>query len=220
MQIASGLNFLHHHSVIHNDLTLTNILIDKNFNIKITDFGGSTIIEGEKLVGDVQENKYYKPKDRVELNQKPKSSHDIYSYGVCLYTAINGYEDTNYFYQSCEDNVSHKLFEKVSFKYNNLKDESKKNGDQVSEEVNEENDLQARILYKLYETFSKCCLSDKSKRSDANELLENLENFIDIVVTRKRLSEMIFYIEKRFSMKNFKYNHNWVDIVQTVSSNF
>ena len=218
MQIANGLNFLHDHSVIHNDLTLGNILIDKNFHFKIIDFGGSTIIEGKKLVGDVQENIYYKPKERVELNKDPEPSHDIYSYGVCLFTAINGYEDTRYFYQSCEDNVAHKFYEKVTIKYNKLRYKNEKNGDQVFEEDNEKNVLQARILYKLYETFSKCCLSDKSKRSDAKELSENFENFINTVVTRERLSEMISYIEKLFSMKNFKFNYNWVDIIETVSS--
>ena len=220
MQIASGLNFLHHHSVIHNDLTLTNILIDKNFNIKITDFGGSTIIEGEKLVGDVQENKYYKPKERVELNQKPKPSHDIYSYGVCLYTAINGYEDTNYFYESCRNDVRHELFEKVYLKYHVLKNEKSlsdsSNAVQVCGEVDEDNELQAQILYRLYEIFSSCCLVDDKKRSSANELFDNLETFIDEVVTGETLLDMNLEVEKQFTMKSFKYSQEWVDILQTV----
>ena len=40
--IINGLNYLHKRNVIHRDITPDNIMIDKNNNIKITDFGIST----------------------------------------------------------------------------------------------------------------------------------------------------------------------------------
>jgi serine/threonine protein kinase len=40
--IINGLNYLHKRNVIYRDITPDNIMIDKNNNIKITDFGIST----------------------------------------------------------------------------------------------------------------------------------------------------------------------------------
>ncbi|KTW29897.1 hypothetical protein T552_01101 [Pneumocystis carinii B80] len=44
-EIISGLIFLHSHKIIHRDLKLSNILLDKNNVAKIADFGLSTILQ-------------------------------------------------------------------------------------------------------------------------------------------------------------------------------
>lgn len=41
-KILKGVNYLHENSIIHRDLKLDNILIDKNMNPKICDFGISS----------------------------------------------------------------------------------------------------------------------------------------------------------------------------------
>lgn len=47
-QILKGLEYIHSKKMIHRDLKLENILIDKNEVVKITDFGWSAFIENDK----------------------------------------------------------------------------------------------------------------------------------------------------------------------------
>jgi len=42
-QIINGMNYLHKNNIIHRDLKLENVVLDNNKNIKIIDFGFSTI---------------------------------------------------------------------------------------------------------------------------------------------------------------------------------
>ena len=41
-QIAEGLMFFQRNNLVHRDFKLQNILLDKNFDVKITDFGLAT----------------------------------------------------------------------------------------------------------------------------------------------------------------------------------
>lgn len=47
-QILKGLEYIHSKKMIHRDLKLENILIDKDEVVKITDFGWSAFIENDK----------------------------------------------------------------------------------------------------------------------------------------------------------------------------
>jgi polo-like kinase 4 len=46
LQVVSGLLYLHSHGIMHRDLTLANIMLTSQMNIKIGDFGLATQVPG------------------------------------------------------------------------------------------------------------------------------------------------------------------------------
>lgn len=90
-QILNGIAYAHKNDVIHRDIKPHNILIDKDGNIKITDFGiaialsQNSITQTNSLLGSVQ---YISP-EQARGNVVTKQS-DIYSLGIVLYELLTG----------------------------------------------------------------------------------------------------------------------------------
>ena len=90
-QCAKALDYAHQHSIIHRDIKPANILISKQNQVKISDFGIAKVIGtdvtvvSENITGSV---KYASPE---QLHQKKLTTRtDIFSLGVVIYELLTG----------------------------------------------------------------------------------------------------------------------------------
>ncbi|CAL4091417.1 unnamed protein product [Meganyctiphanes norvegica] len=89
-QVVGGMLYLHSQSIMHRDLTLTNLLLDDNGNIKIADFGLATQLArpGDRHTTMCGTPNYISPEVAT------RSSHgleaDVWSIGCMLYTMLVG----------------------------------------------------------------------------------------------------------------------------------
>jgi serine/threonine-protein kinase len=88
-QILSALEFAHKHKVIHRDIRPSNILIDDQNNIKITDFGTSTLLNDKQYATTRIGSPPYMAPEQFE--GKAVFSSDIYSAGCLFYEMVTGF---------------------------------------------------------------------------------------------------------------------------------
>ncbi|XP_057797648.1 probable LRR receptor-like serine/threonine-protein kinase RFK1 isoform X2 [Salvia miltiorrhiza] len=98
--IARGLAFLHDESrlkIVHRDIKATNVLLDKDLNPKISDFGLARLNEDEKthistkVAGTIG---YMAPEYALWGYLTDKA--DVYSFGVVLLEIVSGKSNSNY----------------------------------------------------------------------------------------------------------------------------
>ena len=88
-EILEGVKALHKNKICHRDLKTANILLDKNFNPKIADYGFSTYITNNKIKGCLGTFPYAAPE---VLNDKLYDGVkiDIFSLGVIMFDLVTG----------------------------------------------------------------------------------------------------------------------------------
>jgi len=90
-QICEGLVEAHRLGVVHRDLKSNNIMIDKEGNVRIMDFGIARSIEGKGITGPgvmIGTPEYMSPEQVEGKEVDPRS--DIYSLGIILYEMVTG----------------------------------------------------------------------------------------------------------------------------------
>jgi len=153
-QVCEGLVEAHRLGVVHRDLKPSNIMIDKEGNARIMDFGIARSLKAEGITGDgviIGTPEYMSP-EQVEGKEVDLQS-DIYSLGVILYEMVIG---TVPFEGDTPLSIAHK------HKY---------------ETAQEPKEVNAQIPEDLNQMIMKCLEKDKERRyQSAGEVWSELEN--------------------------------------------
>ncbi|XP_047370317.1 serine/threonine-protein kinase PLK4 [Vespa velutina] len=89
-QVVQGLLFLHSHLILHRDISLSNLLLTKNMQVKIADFGLATQLKrpDEKHLTMCGTPNYISPE--VATRSSHGLAADVWSLGCMLYTLLVG----------------------------------------------------------------------------------------------------------------------------------
>ena len=88
-QTLQALSYLHHKKIAHRDIKPENILFDKNFNIKLIDFGFSRTFDNNIFFESICGSPAYVAPEIV-TGKKYNATADIWSLGVVLYAMVVG----------------------------------------------------------------------------------------------------------------------------------
>jgi serine/threonine protein kinase len=91
IQVSTGLAYAHEHGIIHRDVKPSNIMVLKNNQVKIADFGiahmDTSLLSTQ--TGQVMGSPLYMSPEQV-LNRTVDSRSDIFSFGTLLFRMLTG----------------------------------------------------------------------------------------------------------------------------------
>jgi len=146
--IADGMKYLHEKQIMHRDLKSSNLLIGKNWNIKICDFGFAKIINNPLSMTICGTDEFMSPE--VILGIQYSYSADVYSFGMVLIELI----------------TRTRLEERLP----------QNNFDIDYEEL--QNNIPSDCPRDFYELALKCCSYYPKERPTFSEIYDTLDNLV------------------------------------------
>ncbi|KAK9814388.1 hypothetical protein WJX72_005059 [[Myrmecia] bisecta] len=94
LDVARGMNYLHSCKppIVHRDLKSPNLLVDKDFTVKVCDFGLSRVRRSTWLSSKSQAGTPEWTAPEVLRSQSYNEKSDVYSFGVILWELVSGQE--------------------------------------------------------------------------------------------------------------------------------
>ena len=89
IQIASGLEAAHESHIIHRDIKPQNIIVSRNGNIKVTDFGIAKAATSNTLTSGAMGSVHYISPEQARGGYSDERS-DIYSLGITMFEMVTG----------------------------------------------------------------------------------------------------------------------------------
>jgi len=213
LQVAKAIAYLHKGNsqrMTHNDIKPDNILITKDFEARLSDFGASTEATRTSIRSTVDRVKrgvaytYYflSPERHRNLDKLPKKSDDIYSFGVCLFVSLwqVSYHHHDLFYER------YKRFERSL---------TKPIRDRLYDLEKNDEEVEANALYNLLKIIHLCCAENPDDRPSIECLHDKLKQIYDQI---NGLSDAVLKFIRQesegpnYPNKVFKYDETWVDV--------
>ncbi|KAJ3441065.1 serine/threonine-protein kinase gin4-related [Anaeramoeba flamelloides] len=89
-QMILGLEYMHNHLICHRDLKPENLLLDKNDNLKIADFGMAQLMKSGKLLNTSCGSPHYAAPEVIAGKKYDGKYADVWCCGVILFALLSG----------------------------------------------------------------------------------------------------------------------------------
>jgi len=89
VQVCSGIEMAHNHSIVHRDIKPQNIMISKEGKVKVTDFGIAKATSSNTISTNAMGSVHYTSPEQARGGFSDAKS-DIYSLGITMYEMITG----------------------------------------------------------------------------------------------------------------------------------
>ena len=127
-QVLSAISHCHQHGVVHRDLKPENLMLEKPYregeevNIKVIDFGGSSLLPPEKQLEKKTGTSLYVAPE--VLDQRYNEKCDVWSCGVIMYMLLAGFPPFNG--RSVQEILANVCKAKISFKHSAFRSTSQR----------------------------------------------------------------------------------------------
>ena len=89
IQVGRGIEAAHNKNIVHRDIKPQNIIVSKNGNIKVTDFGIAKAASSNTLTSGAMGSVHYISPEQARGGYSDERS-DIYSLGITMYEMVTG----------------------------------------------------------------------------------------------------------------------------------